>query len=307
MYRNGTSIQYHYNGSVFTVSGGNGSGATDHGALDGLADDDHSQYHNDGRADTWLAEKEETTYPITMTVNTGTLIEGVVGNLVSANGSIVNIQETTGADPLRVSFTFTGLTLDPNNLIFYSRYNGGSGHVMVTEIYNMVSLAWDGLGEFTNEAGYEWHTYPIYQGSNYVNGSGEAEVRFRHVNNGVATHYLYIDYLALRSSFGFGGGTGDVIGPTTATDGNVAVFNGTTGKVIKDGGFAPASASTKLDDWAAPDDNTDLNVGTSAHGLCPKAPNDTTKFLRGDATWAVPTSSGLSQAQALSLISRGPF
>ena len=33
-------------------------------------------------------------------------------------------------------------------------------------------------------------------------------------------------------------------------------------------------------------DVTTKDVSTSAHGLCPKAPNDTAKFLRGDATWA---------------------
>lgn len=48
----------------------------------------------------------------------------------------------------------------------------------------------------------------------------------------------------------------------------------------------------KLDDLAAPDDNTDLNVSTSKHGLAPKAPNDTTKFLRGDGTWQPVTSGG---------------
>ena len=42
----------------------------------------------------------------------------------------------------------------------------------------------------------------------------------------------------------------------------------------------------KLDDLAAPDDNTDRNVSITAHGLCPKAPNDTTQWLRGDGTWA---------------------
>jgi hypothetical protein len=47
----------------------------------------------------------------------------------------------------------------------------------------------------------------------------------------------------------------------------------------------------KLDDLAAPDDNTDLNVSITKHGLTPKAPNDTTKFLRGDGAWAVPTGS----------------
>jgi len=41
----------------------------------------------------------------------------------------------------------------------------------------------------------------------------------------------------------------------------------------------------KLDDLAAPDNNTDLNVSISKHGLTPKAPNDVTKFLRGDGVW----------------------
>lgn len=35
-------------------------GTTDHGALTGLADDDHTQYHNDSRANTWLATKSTT-------------------------------------------------------------------------------------------------------------------------------------------------------------------------------------------------------------------------------------------------------
>ena len=36
-------------------------------------------------------------------------------------------------------------------------------------------------------------------------------------------------------------------------------------------------------------DNTTGNVSTSAHGFAPKAPNDTQKFLRGDASYAIPT------------------
>lgn len=34
-------------------------------------------------------------------------------------------------------------------------------------------------------------------------------------------------------------------------------------------------------------DNTTADVSITAHGFVPKAPNDTAKFLRGDATWAV--------------------
>ena len=33
-------------------------------------------------------------------------------------------------------------------------------------------------------------------------------------------------------------------------------------------------------------DNTANDVSTSAHGFAPKAPNDTTKYLRGDGTWS---------------------
>ncbi|MBI5402479.1 MAG: hypothetical protein HY959_03700 [Ignavibacteriae bacterium] len=41
-------------------------------------------------------------------------------------------------------------------------------------------------------------------------------------------------------------------------------------------------------------DVTTLDVSTSKHGFVPKAPNDTTKFLRGDGAWAVPTGGGLA-------------
>jgi hypothetical protein len=42
----------------------------------------------------------------------------------------------------------------------------------------------------------------------------------------------------------------------------------------------------KLDDLAAPDDNTDLDASTAVHGLLKKLDNDTTHFLRGDGAWA---------------------
>lgn len=41
-------------------------------------------------------------------------------------------------------------------------------------------------------------------------------------------------------------------------------------------------------------DITTANVSTAAHGLAPKAPNDVTKFFRGDATYAVPPTVTIS-------------
>ncbi len=48
-------------------------------------------------------------------------------------------------------------------------------------------------------------------------------------------------------------------------------------------------STTKLDDLAAPDDNTDLDASTSAHGLLPKGTN-LGKFLRDDISWQTVSS-----------------
>lgn len=49
------------------------------------------------------------------------------------------------------------------------------------------------------------------------------------------------------------------------------------------------SDSIKLDDLASPDDNTDLNATTGAHGLCPKLGGGTINFFRADGSWAAPS------------------
>ena len=60
------------------------------------------------------------------------------------------------------------------------------------------------------------------------------------------------------------------------------IFDGTDWVLLN----PPSSAGDfKLDDLAAPDDNTDLNFSTSAHGLVPKGTN-TGDFLKDDGTWA---------------------
>jgi hypothetical protein len=48
----------------------------------------------------------------------------------------------------------------------------------------------------------------------------------------------------------------------------------------------------KLDDLAAPDDNTDRNATTGQHGLLPKLGGGTTNYLRADGTWAEPPGGG---------------
>lgn len=46
----------------------------------------------------------------------------------------------------------------------------------------------------------------------------------------------------------------------------------------------------KLDDLAIPDNNTDLNVTTSYHGLTPRLSGSATQFLNGVGAWVVPAT-----------------
>lgn len=60
--------------------------------------------------------------------------------------------------------------------------------------------------------------------------------------------------------------------------------------LITDFGFLTSglSTDTKLDDLAAPDDNTDLDATTSAHGLLMKLSGDSDQYLNGDGEWTEP-------------------
>jgi hypothetical protein len=78
-------------------------------------------------------------------------------------------------------------------------------------------------------------------------------------------------------------------------------FNPFTGKLdFYDDTTVAAHASThksaggdsiKLDELAAPDDNTNLDFSTSAHGLVPKG-TDAGDYLKDDGTWDTPAGGG---------------
>lgn len=59
---------------------------------------------------------------------------------------------------------------------------------------------------------------------------------------------------------GGGGGSGDVVGPASAADGAVALFDGITGKLLKAGGTALASWATKTAPTGDPVGTTDTQT-----------------------------------------------
>jgi len=90
------------------------------------------------------------------------------------------------------------------------------------------------------------------------------------------------------------------ISPPLAIDGTTITKN-TDGVISASSAAAHASThksggsdSIKVDEFAAPENNTNCNVTITAHGLCPKGTNESSKFLRADATWAIPDHTVIS-------------
>jgi hypothetical protein len=87
---------------------------------------------------------------------------------------------------------------------------------------------------------------------------------------------------------------GDVSGPASAIDDRVAMFDGTSGKVLKDSGVSLSGNNTGdqeiSDATIAVTDIADNNATTAKHGFLPKGENTGAKFLRDDIGWFIPPS-----------------
>lgn len=93
---------------------------------------------------------------------------------------------------------------------------------------------------------------------------------------------------------------GAVTGPTSAVTDRVAVFNGTTGKIIKDSGYTIATSvpsGAKFTDTTYSDMTGASSSAAGTSGLVPApASGKQASFLRGDGTWVVPTNTTYSPA-----------
>ena len=102
-----------------------------------------------------------------------------------------------------------------------------------------------------------------------------------------------------------GGGGGDVVGPASSVDGRAALFDGATGKLLKQSSAAPVlegdsrlatdltfDASTRLLSSSTGADVTLPLVANTTAGLAPLSGGGTTNFLRADGTWAAPAGGG---------------
>jgi len=178
----------------------------------------------------------------TMTVNSGTLNAGTVSDLCAVGGTDVDIQELSGADPLRVTFAFTGVQR-MSSFVFYGDYNGGASHQVWVEIYNPNTTNWDFLGQFSSITTKQWYSFNIFTPNSYIS-SGNAQVRLSHQGSGVSSHELILDYVDVN--FG-GAGGGTTIGASSVyftPAGNISSTNVESALIELDSEKVPKVAST---------------------------------------------------------------
>ena len=206
-----------------------------------------------------------------------------------------------GSEALRANTTGYGNTAKGANALRFNTTGSKNSALGGQALYDLDITANDGTGANT-AVGYNTGRGIVTGVNNTILGAnvtGLAAALSSNIilANGAGTIKAQHDGTnwTLTGNVGMGGATiGSLAGILIGTAGVVSAItnssaNWNTAYGWGDHSIAGYALTTrKLDDFGAPDNNTDLDATTSAHGLLPKLGGGTTNFLRADGTYAAP-------------------
>lgn len=204
-----------------------GGGVSDHGLLTGLADDDHLQYHTDGRALTWLGTRSADDLPESLTRFYRTAASDAANRDRANHAGAQAIATVTGLQtaldgkqPLDSDLTaLAGLASAADKAPYFTGA-ATAALTTLTAFGRTIIAAADAAGLTTLINAFAGDV-----GSGGVKGSVPAPA----AGDGAAGKFLKAD-----GTWDVPGGTGgDVTGPAIATDNALARFDGATGKLIQ--------------------------------------------------------------------------
>lgn len=139
--------------------------------------------------------------PNFVNVTSGTVDSGNLTSIQTIKDSdSLNISEASGANPLVVIINFTGV-LDINNIVLRTWYSDGSGHTLAIGLFDYTTgLYEEEYGFISDQSGFETVVIDVSDAASHINNTN-ASLRLRHVQNGITSHDLFIDYAELTDGF----------------------------------------------------------------------------------------------------------
>ena len=117
----------------------------------------------------------------------------------------LNFTEGSGTDPLDIYLNYTGVE-DFHEFIIREYYMGSSSHHVQIQIWDYNESEWEDYFEFVGQSGYTVLTIPIYDASDHIE-NGVVQIRLHHIQNGVSSHELNIDFAWILDGVIVGGST----------------------------------------------------------------------------------------------------
>jgi hypothetical protein len=167
--------------------------------------------------------------PTSLTQVVGNELAGTVAGVQTlSDGSVYHIGEVSGSPGYDVRFNFTGIG-EFNRIWIHINYRGlGSAHIVNIDLWNYNTLAFDTITTTSQSADFKFIDFPVVD-TNYIDGSGNAIMRFYHVSSGTTSHEVDFDYVALvKAGMGMASDHGALTGLQDKDHGAAAIFTSTT-------------------------------------------------------------------------------
>lgn len=141
----------------------------------------------------------ETYLPTSITTITGTVNSGNLTSVWYVDTDYYNVSEINlASNPIEIVANFSNANITTiDSIIVKHYYTGSLGHEILVQLWNYNTSAWDNYGDITDESGFVVSIYPVLDPANHIL-NGNMSMRFLHVQTGIGTHILLLDYIAVQ-------------------------------------------------------------------------------------------------------------